>query len=86
MNHLSKEEKARKLREDAQALREKIGGDYYSAKEAIDDVYYADGIGGKAAASAKLIGKSLFNIGRFIGSEILPAIGEQNARKLEKDK
>ena len=86
MSHLSKEEQAQKFREDAQFLREKTGGDYYSAREALDDVYFADGVGGKAAASAKLVGKSLFNIGRFIGSELLPAIGEQKARHLEKNK
>lgn len=80
-------EKAEQMREKASSMRE-FGskGDYYSHKEAIDDLRYADGAGEKALAGAKLIGKSLFNIGRFGAKELLPRAFEQGAKNLEKRK
>lgn len=84
---LSDSEKAQRMRESASSMKD-FGSkkDYYSPKEAIDDLRYADGAGEKAVAGVKLIGKSLFNIGKFGVKELLPGILEQGARNLEKRK
>ena len=57
---LSDSEKAQRMRESASSMKD-FGSkkDYYSPKEAIDDLRYADGAGEKAVAGVKLIGKSL---------------------------
>ena len=84
---LSDSEKAQRMRESASSMKD-FGSkkDYYSPKEAIDDLRYADGAGEKALAGAKLIGKSLFNIGSFGAKELLPRAFEQGAKNLEKRK
>ncbi len=71
---------ARELRE---GTAEKLGSDYYSPREAIDDVRYAIGAGETAVAGAKLVGKSLFNIGKFVGGSLLPDFLETRARMYE---
>ena len=84
---LTDSEKAQRMRDSASSMRD-FGDkkDYYSPKEAIDDLKYADGAGEKAIAGAKLIGKSLFNIGKFGTKELLPRILEQGAKNLDKSK
>ncbi len=77
-------ERAENARQAAQHLRETTGGKYYSAKEAIDEFNDAYGASEKTVAGAKLVGKSLFNIGRFVTSELLPGMLEQGAKDLEK--
>lgn len=53
---------------------------YYSLSEAWEDVSYSDG-GDKVVNSFKLLGKGLFNVGKFIATEAVPGIVEENIRK-----
>lgn len=76
------EKKARiqDMRDSAKNFREKYkDGKYYSFGEAIDDIKQANGAGETTVASVKLVGKSLFNIGRFTFAEVLPAIADRSA-------
>lgn len=69
-----------KARKFASMLRDKVGSkEYYSAKETVDDVRYAIGAGETAVAGAKLVGKSLFNIGKFIAGDLLPSALDKGA-------
>lgn len=74
-----------KARKFASMLRDKVGSkEYYSAKETVDDVRYAIGAGETAAAGAKLVGKSLFNIGKFIAGDLLPSALDKGASNYHK--
>ena len=87
LNDRTDEERVENLRNLASKSREKSSrGDYYSPKATIQEFNDAYGAGEKAKAGTKLIGKSIFNIGRFIGKEVLPTILEQTANKIDKKK
>lgn len=58
---------------------------YFKMDEALDDVNYAYGAKDKAVSTLKLLGKGLFNAGRFAVAEVLPAAMEQSAKLLEKN-
>lgn len=80
-----KHERIESMRNNANSAREKYGkGKYFSFGEAIDEIKQADGAGETAVASVKLIGKSLFNIGRFTVAEVIPGMMEQTAKQAEK--
>lgn len=71
---MSDSDKAKAL---AKILREKVGSkDYYSPKETLDDLRYSIGAGETATNAAKLVGKSLFNVGKFVGGSVLPSVLE----------
>ena len=85
LNDDEKKEFIRKMRDDAKNMREKHKNvKYFSFGEAIDDIKQANGAGKTTIASVKLVGKSIFNIGRFTVSEILPAMVDSAADIHEK--
>mgnify|MGYP007087627617 CR=1 FL=1 len=85
---LSDDEKRERIagwRDTAEQRREyHKEGKYLSLKESVDEFKDADNAGGKALAGAKIVGKSLFNIGRFAVAEALPSFLEQTAKQAEK--
>lgn len=81
-----KRERHKEMRDNANAMREKFkDGKYYGFKEAIDEVKDAYGFSETAVASAKLVGKSLFNIGRFTVTELAPTFLEEVAKMGDKN-
>lgn len=58
---------------------------YFKMGEALDDVSFAYGAKDTAVASLKLLGKGLFNVGRFAVAEVLPSAMEQVAKTVEKN-
>ncbi|MCG9057309.1 hypothetical protein LH442_15330 [Laribacter hongkongensis] len=58
---------------------------YFKMGEALDDVNYAYGTKDKAVASLKLIGKGLFNVGRFAVAEALPSAIGHVAQTIDKN-
>ncbi len=85
---LSDEEKLERIaqmRQQAQERREfHKDGKYMSVKDSIDDFKYAFDAREKATAGAKIVGKSLFNVGRFALAELLPSMLETAADNGEK--
>lgn len=60
---------------------------FFSLKDAVRDVSNASGAGETAAASAKLVGKTLFNTGIIagkIGAKIIQDLPDTLARNAEK--
>lgn len=58
---------------------------YFKMGEALDDVNYAYGAKDTAVASLKLLGKGIFNVGRFAVAEVLPSFMEQTAKQVERN-
>lgn len=84
-----KRERIEKAKETAKNTREKYDdGKYFSLGEAVDEIKQANGVGQTTVASTKLVGKSLFNIGKFALAEALPSFldraAEQNEKALNK--
>lgn len=81
-----KRESLKKLKDSATSAEEKFSkGSYYSWSETIDDIKHASGAGKTAVAGTKLVGKSLFNIGKFALAEILPGILKTAVKKEEEN-
>lgn len=80
-----KRERIAEFRAQAQSRRDyHQDGSYYAIDEAFDEFSHANGAGNKVLAGAKLVGKSLFNIGRFTSAVALPYLLEDAAKKAEK--
>lgn len=80
-----KRERIAEWRDTAKRGRERYkDGKYMSLKESVNKFKDADNAGEKALAGAKIVGKSLFNIGRFAVAEALPSMLEQVAKQAEK--
>ncbi len=58
---------------------------YFKIGEALDEVNHAYGDKEKTVASLKLLGKGIFNVGRFAVAEVLPSAMEQVAKQVEKN-
>lgn len=86
--HLSDDEKSERIanmRQQAQGYRERHkNGKYMSVSDSIDEFKSADSTSKKAAAGVKIFGKSLFNVGRFAVTEVLPEFLEAAANTAEK--
>lgn len=60
---------------------------YFKLKDAVDDVSHALDNKDKAVAGAKLVGKTLFNVGVFagkMGAEMIKELPSQNIKIAEK--
>lgn len=58
---------------------------YFKMGEALDEVKRAYGAQDTAVSTLKLLGKGIFNVGRFAVAEVLPSVMEQVATKVEKN-
>lgn len=80
-----KRERIKAIRDQADSAKEKFGkGSYYSWGETIRDIKDAQGAAETAVAGGKWAGKSLFNIGKFAVSEVLPSMMKNLADVSEK--
>lgn len=55
---------------------------YFDMGNAVDDLKYSYGAGEKAKSALKLFGKSLFNVGAFAVTEVIPGIVEKTAQSV----
>lgn len=93
---LTEEEKIERIKNMSNSIKSRFKNEtdedgkdtkYYSRdelKESLDEVRYAQGKD-KAVAGAKLIGKSLFNVGRFAIKEAVPTVLDNMAENAEKN-
>ena len=51
---------------------------YFKMSDAWDEVSYGVGAGEKAKAGLKMLGKGLFNFGKFVATEAVPKMVEQS--------
>jgi hypothetical protein len=59
---------------------------YSSLSNDIDDFRHSSGVGSKSMAGAKVLAKSLFNVGVFAVTEVLPGMVEAQKKAIEKQK
>lgn len=59
---------------------------YYSLSNDLDDLRFGYGAEDKAVAGAKILGKGIFNVTKFVFSAAIPAATEQMKREVEKNK
>lgn len=59
---------------------------YLSLSDNIDEFRYSDGAVDKSLAGLKIVGKSLFNVGKFAFSEVLPKAMDHMEKESEKYK
>ena len=55
---------------------------YFSISESVDEFKDSFGLKEKSVAGLKIVGKGLFNVGKFTFIEILPAVAEKTANKM----
>lgn len=84
-------ERIARMKDNASSMREKYGTSqkegksiYFSMSDAVSELSKADTGTKKAMATSKLVGKSLFNVGRFVLGTALPALTEEIAKQNEK--
>lgn len=56
---------------------------YFKIGDAFDEILISTNTKEKAFSTIKLIGKSVYNVGRFAVAEVLPAAVESNARNID---
>lgn len=54
--------------------------EYMKVSDEIDDLRFGDGKE-RAKAGLKILGKSMFNVGKFVAKEVLPALAEKAEEK-----
>lgn len=58
---------------------------YFKMSDAVDDVKYAFDAKDTAIAAAKLVGKGVFNVGRFAVVDVIPGVIGQMAKKVDEN-
>lgn len=59
---------------------------YYSLSNDMDDLRFGLGAKDKTIAGAKIFGKSIFNVGKFVFTSAIPAATDHLEREAEKKK
>lgn len=79
--------KERDMPQDEDSKKKKEKEKYFNMSKAVDEVRHESfGFGETALASAKLLGKGLFNVGRFALEEGIPKVNEHMAKEIKKRK
>lgn len=56
---------------------------YFKLGDALDEMSYSYGVKDKGISALKLVGKGVFNIGRFAVAEVFPALLETTAKSVK---